>query len=79
MQYAAQKESEEAGQANGTSSNTQDGEAAEANGTAETDADGKPVSSDMAAMLAVDSKRALTAAIRAQVGVHKGPAGAVQW
>lgn len=67
IQYAAQKESEEEGKANGTSSSQPAAAAAdEANGA--TDADGQPVSSEMATMLAVDSKRASTAAIRAQVG-----------
>jgi hypothetical protein len=71
-QYAAQKEAEEAGKANGTSSQepaaAAAAAAAEANGV--TDADGQPVSREMATMLAVDSKRASTAAIRAQVRSH---------
>lgn len=77
-QYATQKESEEESKANGTaadatitsssSSNGATNGTADAAAAAETDAGGKPVSGEMAAMLAVDSKRALTAAIRAQVG-----------
>jgi hypothetical protein len=65
LQYTAQKEAEEEAPkaANGTAAAAADGEAV--------DEDGKPVSNEMASMLAVDSKRAATAAIRAQVrGVH---------
>lgn len=74
-QYAAQKEAEEAQpKANGSSSPAAaegEGEeaAAAANGTSE-GAGGKPVSAEMSSMMAVDSKRALTAAIRAQVSKH---------
>lgn len=67
LQYTAQKEAEEEAPkpANGTAA------AAAADGEA-VDEDGKPVSSEMATMLAVDSKRAATAAIRAQVRAVQG-------
>jgi hypothetical protein len=78
-QFAAQKEAEEEGKANGTSSSTEAAAAAAAAGEAAAnggvDAEGKAVSSDtMASMLAVDSKRACTAALRAQVRGQAGSA-----
>jgi hypothetical protein len=69
LQFASQKEAEEASApqaANGISSDSA-AAAADGEGEAGVDAEGKPVSSEMASMLAVDSKRAATAAIRAQV------------
>jgi hypothetical protein len=80
-QFAAQKEAEEEGKANGTSSSTEAAAAAaeEAAANGGVDAEGKPVSSDtMASMLAVDSKRACTAAIRAQVRAQAGSARVVR-